>query len=177
MAGKPGSGQYRLISRPPLGIICNHRPPTFVCFIPPSSNDHNTMYMMLFISCLLFVCSLFNESESPPFCPGWPWRPCEWGSNEPSTSSQMMSTPLRRFLEWFIKAPTFAPLTPCSKFKQTMTKNVKYTDRIYDETCSPPDFRSNLEGIYNIYLTNIWLSSTLFSTPFRGMVESSSLDT
>ena len=67
MGGAAGSGQYRLISRPPLGIICNHRPATFVCFIPPSSNDHNTMYMMLFISCLLFVCSLFNESESPLF--------------------------------------------------------------------------------------------------------------
>ena len=34
MGGKAGSGQYRLISRPPLGIICNHRPATFVCFIP-----------------------------------------------------------------------------------------------------------------------------------------------
>ena len=50
VGGKAGSGQYRLISRPPLGIICNHRPATFVCFIPPSSNDHNTMYMMLFSS-------------------------------------------------------------------------------------------------------------------------------
>ena len=146
MGGKPGSGQYRLISRPPLGIICNHRPATFVCFIPPSSNDHNTMCIRCCLSYVrLYVkCSLFNESESPPFCPGWPWRPCEWGSNEPSTSSQMMSTPLRRFLEWFIKAPTFAPLTPCSKFKQRIMRNVKYTDRIYDETCSPPDFRSNL---------------------------------
>ena len=38
-----------------------------ICLLYPSSNDHNTMYMMLFISCLLFVCSLFNESESPPF--------------------------------------------------------------------------------------------------------------
>ena len=118
----------------------------YICLLYPpllKRPQHNvptccSSYVRLYVKC-----SLFNESESPPFCPGWPWRPCEWGSNEPSTSSQMMSTPLRRFLEWFIKAPIFAPLTPCSKFKQTITKNVKYTDRIYDETCSPPDFRSN----------------------------------
>ena len=93
----------------------------------------------------------FQREWVSPFCPGWPWRPCEWGSNEPSTSSQMMSTPLRRFLEWFIKAPTFAPLTPCSKFKQTMTKNVKYKYRIYDKTCSQSslDFRSKENIIYD----------------------------
>ena len=69
MGGKAGSGQYRLISRPPLGIICNHRPPTFVCFIPPSSNDHNTMYLWCCLSYVrLYVkCSLFNKSESPLF--------------------------------------------------------------------------------------------------------------
>ena len=147
MGGKPGSGQYRLISRPPLGIICNHRPPTFVCFIPPPQTTttqcaYDAVYLM-------FV----STRVSLPFLPwmGWPWRPCEWGSNEPSTSSQMMSTPLRRFLEWFIKAPTFAPLTPCSKFKQTMTKNVKYKYRIYDKTCSQSslDFRSKENIIYD----------------------------
>ena len=60
MGGKAGSGQYRLISRPPLGIICNHRPATFVCFIPPSSNDHNTM-------CLHAVHLMFVCTSSVPF--------------------------------------------------------------------------------------------------------------
>ena len=125
MGGKAGSGQYRLISRPPLGIICNHRPPTFVCFIPPQTTTTQCAYDAVHL--MPPVCLFpFQREWVSPFLPwmGWPWRPCEWGSNEPSTSSQMMSTPLRRFLEWFIKAPTFAPLTPCSKFKQTMTKNV-----------------------------------------------------
>ena len=68
MGGKPGSGQYRLISRPPLGIICNHRPATFVCFIPPPQTTTTQCTWCCLSYVRLYVkCSLFNESESPLF--------------------------------------------------------------------------------------------------------------
>ena len=63
-----GSGQYRLISRPPLGIICNHRPATFVCFIPAPQTTI-TQCTMLFILCsFVLVVALEHSRVLAIFC-------------------------------------------------------------------------------------------------------------
>ena len=139
MGGKAGSGQYRLISRPPLGIICNHRPATFVCFIPPPQTTTTQCTWCCSVHLMppvrLFP---FQREWVSPFLP-WMALTSLWMRIKRAFHFQSNdvnpSPPLPGMVH---KSANLCPTDTVFKIQTNNDKEciLQYTDRIYDETCS-----------------------------------------